>query len=197
MRRRSSFVPQLSACTICCVGGSKESRQILWQLHLPALWDFPLSLTVSRHEFIHPFLCLITLPLRAFCVCAHVWRCPRLSEKANDAQSPLQALIIPWQKCNVWTAFTGVRVSFISLRVGLNKCVKLSFSATPLQLCPVGSVVLSELHFCLSNQSLHSSTVQPEAHFCQNTFSSQTIICPAPTYCCCARQAFQVCSLQW
>lgn len=33
------------------------------------------------------------------CVCAWVWRCPYVSEKANDAHSPLQALVIPWQKC--------------------------------------------------------------------------------------------------
>lgn len=42
---------------------------------------------------------LITRLSWVSCVCAWVWRCPYVSEKANDAHSPLQALVIPWQKC--------------------------------------------------------------------------------------------------
>lgn len=54
------------------------------------------------------------------CVCVYVF------EKANEAHSPLQALVIPWRKCTrVMSELHSLvfRVSFISLPVRLNEWV--------------------------------------------------------------------------
>lgn len=82
-------------------------------------------------------------PVRvSVCVCV----CMAMPEKANDAHSPLQALVIPWQKCVCVMSELHphvFRVSFILLLVRLNECVKFLSTAPPVQFCLCCSVVSS------------------------------------------------------